>query len=82
MSQSQLATTTSKEYAEPHALSSQVISGGLCAIENVWVSGVHSGFKHRNKDLALIYFPKGATMEGCLLKMPSNLIISNMIKND
>lgn len=79
MSQSQLATTTSKENAEPHALSSQVISGGLCAIENVWVSGVHSGFKHRNKDLALIYFPKGATMAGVFTK---NAIQSHHIKYD
>lgn len=79
MSQSQLATTISNENAEPHPLASQAISGGLCAIENVWVSGVHSGFKHCNKDLALIYFPKGATVVGVFTK---NTIQSHHIKYD
>jgi glutamate N-acetyltransferase/amino-acid N-acetyltransferase len=58
---------------------SYAIPGGLCAIEQVWVSGVHSGFKHRNKDLALIYFPKGATMAGVFTK---NAIQSHHIKYD
>ena len=79
MSQSQLPTSISSENAEIHSLTSQAISGGLCAIENVWVSGVHSGFKHRNKDLALIYFPKGATMAGVFTK---NAIQSHHIKYD
>ncbi len=55
------------------------IYGGLCAIDNVWVSGIHSGFKKRNKDLALLYFPKGATMAGVFTK---NAIQSHHIKYD
>lgn len=61
MSESQLAATTTTTTTTNHSTShqsSKAIPGGLCAIENVWVSGVHSSFKHRNKDLALIYFPK------------------------
>lgn len=63
----------------PTSLEKQIIPGGFCAIDNVWVSGVHSGFKHRNKDLALIYFPKGATMAGVFTK---NAIESHHIKYD
>ncbi|MFJ8450851.1 bifunctional glutamate N-acetyltransferase/amino-acid acetyltransferase ArgJ [Aerococcus viridans] len=82
MSESQLATTTTTTTTTNHSTShqsSKAIPGGLCVIENVWVSGVHSGFKHRNKDLALIYFPKGATMAGVFTK---NAIQSHHIKYD
>ena len=40
------------------------IEGGLSAVQDVWTSGVHAGFKTKQKDLALIYFPKGATVAG------------------
>lgn len=56
-----------------------MIPGGLCAVENVWVSGVHSGFKYRHKDLALLYFPNGATMAAVFTK---NVIQSHHIKYD
>lgn len=82
MTESQLATTTTTRTTTNHSTShqsSKAIPGGLCAIENVWVSGVHSGFKHRNKDLALIYFPKGATMAAVFTK---NAIQSHHIKYD
>lgn len=41
-----------------------VMSGGLCAVEGVETNGIHTGFKAQDKDLALIYFPDGATVTG------------------
>lgn len=55
------------------------IPGGLCAIEDVWVSGVHAGFKKLAKDLALIYFPKGATMTAVFTQ---NAVQSHHIQYD
>ncbi len=46
----------------------KAIKGGLSAVKNVQTSGVHAGFKFKNKDLALIYFPKGATVAGVFTK--------------
>ncbi|OYW67266.1 MAG: bifunctional ornithine acetyltransferase/N-acetylglutamate synthase, partial [Aerococcus viridans] len=55
------------------------IPGGLCAIEDVWVSGVHAGFKKLAKDLALIFFPKGATMTAVFTQ---NAVQSHHIQYD
>ena len=41
-----------------------VLSGGLCAVDGVETNGIHTGFKAADKDLALIYFPDGATVTG------------------
>lgn len=41
-----------------------VLPGGLCTVDGVEASGIHSGFKSHDKDLALIYFPDGATVTG------------------
>lgn len=46
----------------------KAITGGLSAVNNVYTAGVHAGFKYKNKDLALIYFPKGATVTGVFTK--------------
>lgn len=55
------------------------IKGGLSAVKNVQTSGVHAGFKKENKDLALIYFPKGATIAGVFTK---NLIKAHPVLYD
>ncbi|CDZ98934.1 Arginine biosynthesis bifunctional protein ArgJ [Jeotgalicoccus saudimassiliensis] len=41
-----------------------VMTGGLCAVDGVVANGIHTGFKAQDKDLALIYFPDGATVTG------------------
>ncbi|MEY8370469.1 bifunctional glutamate N-acetyltransferase/amino-acid acetyltransferase ArgJ [Aerococcaceae bacterium 50-4] len=79
MSASQLETSTPPMSSTTVKLVESSIPGGLCAIDHVWVSGIHSGFKYRHKDLALIYFPKGATMAGVFTK---NAIQSHHIKYD
>ena len=55
------------------------IAGGLCAINSVFASGIHAGFKANKKDLGLIYFPKGATVAGVYTK---NAIQSHHIAYD
>lgn len=55
------------------------IAGGLCAINSVFASGIHAGFKLNKKDLSLIYFPKGATVAGVYTK---NAIQSHHIAYD
>lgn len=62
-----------------------VLSGGLCAVEGVETNGIHTGFKAQDKDLALIYFPDGATMTGVFtrnkVKAHSVLYDMEMLKN-
>jgi len=55
------------------------IKGGLSAAANVYTAGVHSGFKYKNKDLALIYFPEGATVAGVFTR---NLIQAHPVIYD
>lgn len=55
------------------------IAGGLCAIDSVFASGIHAGFKKNKKDLSLIYFPKGVTVAGVYTK---NAIQSHHITYD
>ena len=57
----------------------KAIKGGLSAVKNVQTSGVHAGFKKEDKDLALIYFPKGATVAGVFTK---NLIVAHPVLYD
>lgn len=56
----------------------KVIEGGLDAAPGVLTAGVHAGFKKRKKDLALIYFPEGATIAGVFTK---NLIKGAPLKH-
>lgn len=62
-----------------------VLSGGLCAVEGVETNGIHTGFKAQDKDLALIYFPDGATVTGVFtrnkVKAHSVLYDMEMLKN-
>lgn len=62
-----------------------VLTGGLCAVDGVQASGVHAGFKAHDKDLALIYFPDGATVTGVFtrnkVKAHSVLYDMEMLKN-
>ena len=55
------------------------IKGGLSAVKHVQTSGVHAGYKKETKDLALIYFPKGATVTGVFTK---NLIKAHPVIYD
>lgn len=57
----------------------KAIKGGLSAVKNVQTAGVHAGFKYKNKDLALIYFPTGATVAGVFTK---NLIQAHPVIYD
>lgn len=58
---------------------------GLCAVEGVETNGIHTGFKVQDKDLALIYFPDGATVTGVFtrnkVKAHSVLYDMEMLKN-
>lgn len=58
---------------------------GLCAVEGVETNGIHTGFKAQDKDLALIYFPDGATVTGVFtrnkVKAHSVLYDMEMLKN-
>lgn len=58
---------------------------GLCAVEGVETNGIHTGFKAQDKDLALIYFPDGATVTGVFtrnkVKAHSVLYNMEMLKN-
>lgn len=62
-----------------------VLSGGLCEVEGVETNGIHTGFKAQDKDLALIYFPDGATVTGVFtrnkVKAHSVLYDMEMLKN-
>ena len=61
------------------------VQKGLCAVEGVETNGIHTGFKAQDKDLALIYFPDGATVTGVFtrnkVKAHSVLYDMEMIKN-
>ena len=58
---------------------------GLCAVKGVETNGIHTGFKAQDKDLALIYFPDGATVTGVFtrnkVKAHSVLYDMEMLKN-
>lgn len=62
-----------------------VLTGGLCAVEGVETNGIHTGFKAQDKDLALIYFPDGATVTGVFtrnkVKAHGVLYDMEMLKN-
>lgn len=40
------------------------LTNGLNAVDGVMSNGIHTGFKALDKDLALLYFPDGATVTG------------------
>lgn len=40
------------------------LTNGLNAVDGVMSNGIHTGFKALDKDLALLYFPDGATVIG------------------
>lgn len=62
-----------------------LVQKGLCAVEGVETNGIHTGFKAQDKDLALIYFPDGATVTGVFtrnkVKAHSVLYDMKMLKN-
>ncbi len=41
---------------------------GVTAAAGVQAAGIHAGFKKRKKDMALLYFPDGATVAGVFTK--------------
>ena len=61
------------------------VKKGLCAVKGVETNGIHTGFKAQDKDLALIYFPDGATVTGVFtrnkVKAHSVLYDMEMLKN-
>src|SRR5690625_3732005 len=62
-----------------------LVHKGLCAVEGVETNGIHTGFKAQDKDLALIYFPDGATVTGVFtrnkVKAHGVLYDMEMLKN-
>ncbi len=53
------------------------IDGGIEVAGGVYSAGVHAGIKESAKDLALIYFPEGATVAGVFTK---NRVYSHHVK--